>query len=94
MKMTKKELAASIAYKSGMSANQATIFLNAFLEVVGDVLEKGNDISLAPLGIIGITTYKERMGVNPQTGEKIMRAARKRIKIRTSHTFKRRLAKV
>ena len=67
--MNKVELVAEIAAKSGVSKKDAEASLNAFMEVVGETLKKGEQIQLVGFGTFKVSERKERVGKNDKTGE-------------------------
>jgi len=73
--MNKTELVAAIAAQSGTSKKDAEAVLNAFVDVVGDTLKKGDKISLVGFGTFEARKRAAREGKNPQTGAKIKIAA-------------------
>lgn len=75
--MNKSELVDSIAQKSGLNKTQSTEALNAFMETVGEALEKGDTISLVGFGTFSVKERAARTGHNPKTREKIEIAASK-----------------
>lgn len=73
--MNKTELVAALAAKAGASKKDAEAVLNAFVDVVGDTLKKGDKISLVGFGTFEARKRAAREGKNPQTGAKIKIAA-------------------
>lgn len=75
--MKKTDLVALIADKAGIAKKDAEGALNAFVEIVGDELKKGEKIQLVGFGTFEVRERAARTGKNPQTGEKIEIAASK-----------------
>jgi DNA-binding protein HU-beta len=75
--MTKAELVAKIAEKSGVSKKTADRYLKAFAEVITDALRKGERIPIPGFGIFQVRERRARKGRNPQTGEIMTIPARK-----------------
>lgn len=73
--MNKTELVAEMAEESGLTKADSTRALEAFLEVVGATLEKGEEISLVGFGTLKLNKRAARKGRNPKTGEEIDIAA-------------------
>ena len=69
--MTKDELIAKMAEKSGLTKADTKEALKALLETVTETLATGEDISLVGFGSFHVTERGERQGKNPQTGEVI-----------------------
>ncbi|MFC3689845.1 HU family DNA-binding protein [Aquipuribacter hungaricus] len=80
--MNRKELISEIASKTGLSQTDADKVLDAFQEVVFDVVAKGDDALTLP----GFLKFEQgsraaREGRNPATGETIQIAASKTAKV-------------
>jgi len=86
--MTKAELIAKIAEKSGLSKADAEKSLNAFQESVIDAVKKGDKVSLIGFGSFEQTQRSARKGRNPQTGEEIDIPASKAPKFSPGKSFK------
>lgn len=80
--MNRKELISEIASKTGLSQTDADKVLDAFQEIVFDVVAKGDDALTLP----GFLKFEQgsraaREGRNPATGETIQIAASKTAKV-------------
>ncbi len=64
--MTKGELVAAIAEKSGLTKKDATDALAAFLETVTETLQSGDQVTITGFGTFKVSHRKARTGVNPQ----------------------------
>ena len=69
--MTKDDLSKSLSKKTGLSKNMAEEAVNIVLEEITKSLSKGEIVSLTGFGKFEVRELKERVGVNPRTGEKI-----------------------
>ncbi len=69
--MTKAELIAAIAEKSGMTKKDAEKALGATIETITDTLAKGDKIQLVGFGTFEVRERKAREGINPQSKAKI-----------------------
>ena len=69
--MTKDEMIAAMAEKSGISKKQATEALGAFMENVTNTLKQGKKVSFSGFGTFDVSKRKARTGRNPQTGATI-----------------------
>ena len=67
--MNKQEVITAIAEKAEMEKDDAKKALNAFIEVVGDELKKGEKIQIIGFGTFEVSERAAREGRNPQTGE-------------------------
>lgn len=67
--MNKSELVSYIATKYQISKVEGEKLIDRFVEVVGDVLAKGDSINLVGFGNFEVKKIKEKDGRNPKTGE-------------------------
>lgn len=86
--MTKTELAAAIAEKSGLSRKDATNALAAFTDVVTAALLNGEKIIITGFGSFEVAERAERQGRNPKTGETMLIQASKAPKFRAGKALK------
>ena len=87
--MNRKELLSAIATRTGLSQTDADKVLDAFQEVVFDVVAKGDDALTLP----GFLKFEQgarsaREGRNPATGETIQIAASKTAKVTAGSKLK------
>ncbi len=75
--MTKVELAACVAEKTGLTKKDAEKATNAVIEAVTEALTKGDKVSLVGFGTFEVRDRPARTGLNPRTKEKIQIAATK-----------------
>ena len=75
--MTKAELIAAIAEKSGMTKKDADAALSAVIDTITDTLAKGDKIQLVGFGTFEVRERKAREGINPQSKSKIQIPATK-----------------
>ncbi|MBI4860597.1 MAG: HU family DNA-binding protein [Candidatus Riflebacteria bacterium] len=78
--MNKHELAQLIAKEAELTNVQATAAVNAITEGIQKALKKGNDVTLVGFGTFKVVKRKARVGINPQTKEKMKIPARKAVK--------------
>lgn len=62
---------------------EAEINLNAFMELVGELLTSGKEVNFTGWGKFKTVQREERKGRNPQTGEEINISAKKLIKFKS-----------
>lgn len=62
---------------------EAETSLNAFMDLVGELLTSGKEVNFTGWGKFKIVQREERMGRNPQTGEEITIFAKKLIKFKS-----------
>jgi DNA-binding protein HU-beta len=73
--VTKSEFVDQVADRSGLGKGEADKAVNAVLETIQEVLQRGGDINFTGFGKFSVADRGARQGVNPQTGEKIQIAA-------------------
>ncbi len=74
--MNKTELVKSIAEKANLKVADTELMVNEFIETISDELKGGNKVTLVGFGTFAVSHRKERMGVNPKTGDKLKIAAK------------------
>ncbi len=62
---------------------EAETNLNAFMDLVGELLTSGKEVNFTGWGKFKIVQREERKGRNPQTGEEITISAKKLIKFKS-----------
>lgn len=80
--MNKTEFVAAVAEKSGLSKADSQKAIEAFQDVVAEVLQKGDQLALLGWGTFSVKENAERQGINPRTKEKITIAAKKVVKFK------------
>lgn len=86
--MTKTELVRTIADKAGMTVKKADTFLNTFIEVLSENLEKGSDVSIIGFGTFSVAERSARKARDFQTGKMIDIAASETVKFKVGKTLK------
>ncbi len=76
--MTKTELIAEVAEKTGLKKKDAEAAVAAVLTAVEEKLAAGEKVQLVGFGTFEVKVRPERDGRNPSTGETIKIAASKR----------------
>ena len=69
--MTKTELVAAAAKKSGLTQKDTDKALNALMEAVSEALANGDKVQLTGFGTFEVREKAAREGRNPRTGETI-----------------------
>lgn len=69
--MTKSELIASVAEKTGLTKKASEEVLSAIVDTISDSLVKGEKVQLVGFGTFEVRERAARTGINPQTKEKI-----------------------
>ena len=80
--MNKADLISAIAAKAELSKVDAKKALDAFIEVSGGAMKKGERITLVGFGTFSVNERNARNGRNPRTGAKIKIAAKKVVRFK------------
>jgi len=75
--MNRQEIIDKIAADAVITKKAAGTALNSFIEAITLSLEKGEKVSLVGFGTFKVNERGPRVGINPQTKEKINIPARK-----------------
>lgn len=86
--MTKPELVSAMSEKTGVSKKDAAASIDAFVEIISDVLKHGDKLQLVGFGTFEVSERAARTGRNPQTGEDIKIPAAKIPKFKAGATLK------
>ncbi|MBU2591112.1 MAG: HU family DNA-binding protein [Nitrospinota bacterium] len=86
--MNKSELIEKMAKDSNLSKGDSEKALNAFIGAVQGTLKKGNGVTLVGFGTFSVAKRAARVGLNPQTREKIKIPAKKVPKFKPGQKFK------
>ena len=70
--MNKNEFIRAYADKLGVTIKEAETSFNAFLETITDNLLKGEYIHISGFATFDLRDKKQRDGINPLTGEKVI----------------------
>lgn len=73
--MYKKELINELASKLQITKKEADRIIDAYHEVLTEALVKGDSVNIMGFGNFVVKRRNARVGVNPQTGQKIEIAA-------------------
>ena len=82
------DLVEKVAQTIGSTKADAERAVEAVIAMITDCLKKGDEVSIAGLGIFQAKTRAGRMGRNPRTGASIQIKAMKVPKFRASKTLK------
>ena len=86
--MTKPELVSAMSEKTGVSKKDAAASIDAFVEIISDVLKHGDKLQLVGFGTFEVSERATRTGRNPQTGEDIKIPAAKIPKFKAGAALK------
>jgi len=85
-KMSKSQIAATLAEKTGIAKKQAKLFLEELANLA--YREAKNSFTFPGIGKLVLVNRKARMGRNPATGEPIKIPAKRVVKFRISKAAK------
>ena len=86
--MSKTELVAAIAEKTGLTKKDSEAAVNAFIGTVTEQLKKGEKVQLIGFGTFEVSERAARTGRNPQTGAEMTIAASKVPKFKVGKALK------
>jgi DNA-binding protein HU-beta len=86
--MTKADLLAAVAAKTGVSSAQADAVISAFVDQVVEAAKSGDKVSWPGFGSFSTSQRQARTGRNPRTGEPVQIAASTTMKFSPSSTLK------
>jgi DNA-binding protein HU-beta len=87
-KMSKSQVVAAMAEKSGMAKKDADMFLENLAALATSEVKKEGEFVLPGFGKLVKMDRKERMGRNPATGEPVKIAAKTVVKFRLAKAMK------
>lgn len=73
--MGKSEFISAVADKTGLNKTQAATAVDAFLDTITESLQRREEVQFTGFGKFSVQNRPARMGINPQTKEKIQIAA-------------------
>ena len=86
--MTKVELVAAIAEKTGLPKKDADAAVKAFTDIISEELKKGEKVQLVGFGTFEVSERAARTGRNPQTKQEITIPASKVPKFKAGKALK------
>ncbi|MFH0881268.1 MAG: HU family DNA-binding protein [Lentisphaerota bacterium] len=86
MAMTKSQIQAALAEKTGLTKKQVALFFDELAALA--YKEAKNSFTVAGLGKLVLVQRKARIGRNPATGEQIQIPAKKVVKFRVAKVAK------
>ena len=70
--MNNKEFIAALAKKRGMLSSETAKQVDALLEVMVERLKDNDQITVSNFGVFEVKMRKERISVNPKTGQRML----------------------
>ena len=91
--MTKTELIAAVAEKTGLTKKDADRVIAATFETISNAMAEGDKVQVSGFGIFDVKKREARTGHNPRTKEAIEIPASKQPAFKASKTLKDLIAK-
>jgi integration host factor subunit beta len=92
--ITKKELVARIAEKTGQTKVVAKEIIQSFLDEIIEELGQGNRLEFREFGVFEIQERAARKALNPRTRERVGVPARHVVKFKVGRLMKERVARI
>lgn len=86
--MTRRDLAAKIAEKTGQRQSDVKVIIDKVLEEISQSLARGEKVELRDFGVFKVKERKSRLGRNPKTGEAVPVPARKVVHFKVGKELK------
>lgn len=91
--MKKTDLIAAVAEKAGLTKKDAEKAVSALLDTIVETVANGEKVAVVGFGTFETRERSARVGLNPQTKEKIQIAASKQPAFKAGKAFKDAVAK-
>jgi integration host factor subunit alpha len=93
MTLTKAQIIEEVSIRNGLTKKKSAETVEAFLEIMKNTLESGEDVLITGFGKFCVKHKAERRGRNPATGEDLMLTSRKVATFKCSGKLRERLNK-
>ena len=90
--LTRADLAETLNRKLGFSRSESLGLIEQVLDVMGQALERGENIKISGFGSFVLRDKRERIGRNPKTGIEVPITPRRVLTFRASQLLKDRIA--
>ena len=70
--MNNKEFITKLAKKCGVTPSDATANVDTFISVVTERLKENDQLNISGFGVLEVKMRKERLSVNPKTGQRFL----------------------
>lgn len=70
--MNNKEFIAKLAKKCGITTAEATANVESFVNVMTARLKENEQLNISGFGVLEVKKRKERLSVNPKTGQRFL----------------------
>lgn len=89
--MNNKEFLTELTVRTGLSLQEAGQKSDALIDVLKDIWQEGDSISLSGFGVIEVKKKNERISVSPTTGVRMLVPPKLALAFKPSPLFKERL---
>jgi DNA-binding protein HU-beta len=86
-----KQIAQTVAQRSGYSAGAVAKIISVYHDVIKDALLGGAEVRLPEIGLLRVFSRGARAGRNPRTGESVLVAPSRGVRLRVSTALKKAL---
>lgn len=70
--MNNKEFITKLAKRCGITAAEATASVDGFVNVITTRLKENEQLNISGFGVLEVKMRKERLSVNPKTGQRFL----------------------
>lgn len=91
MSLTKADIVKAVQEANGCSKNKAIETVELLLETIKGTLASGEDVLVSGFGKFCVNQKTERLGRNPETGERMMLRPRKVVTFKCSGKLRERI---
>lgn len=90
--LTRAEIADAINRKLGLSRTESLSMVESILSLMGEALERGENVKISGFGTFLLRDKSERIGRNPKTGVEVPITPRRVLTFRASQLLKDQIA--
>ena len=70
--MNNKEFVASVSKKTGLSSSETAKYIETLVSVMVERLKENDQLNVSGFGVFEVKMRKERVSVNPKTGQRML----------------------
>ena len=70
--MNNKEFVTKLAQKCGQSVSETSAMVDALVELITERLKENDQLNISGFGVLEVKMRKERLSVNPKTGQRFL----------------------
>lgn len=91
--LTRAELIEAVHEEIGLTRHDCAALIVRTLDLIGEAMERGEDVKISGFGVFQVRAKRERQGRNPRTGTPATIKARRVVSFRASQSLKARIDK-